>query len=138
MGRITRRLMLGSAGAALLGGAAYGGSLFACRFVPRNHPDFFSLLDVAPDDDAARRVGRLALAADVVPGDLRGLAEALTERPLIQSAMSAGCAATRAEYVRDQCAVDFREGRIVVLDGWLLSETEASLCAARLLCRQDA
>lgn len=135
MGKITRRLLLGTAGFAALGGVAYGGSLAACRFVPRNHPDFFSLLDVAPDGEAASYVGRLALASFQAPMDLHDLQRSLTGRPLIRDAMTAGCATTRADLVRDQCALDFAEGRVVTVDGWLLSETEAEICAAKLLCR---
>jgi hypothetical protein len=135
MARITRRLLLGSAGLAALGGAAYGVSRIACSFVPRNHPDFFSLLDLAPDDEAARRIGRLALAAaDGPPGDLVGLAEALAGRSLTRAALAESCPTTRAGLVKDQCALDFAEGRVVVLDGWLLSRTEAELCAAKTLC----
>lgn len=132
MGKITRRLLLGTAGAAVLGGVAYGGSRIACRFVPRNHPDFFSLLDVAPDDAAAREVGRLAMAGGA-PGDLAGLEAALTKRPLVVAALGESCPTTRRTLLQDQCALDFAEGRIVEIDGWLLSETEARLCAGRTL-----
>lgn len=136
MASITRRLLLGSAGLAALGGAAYGASRFACSFVPRNHPDFFSLLDLAPDDEAGRRVGRLALAAADGPSpDLSRLAASLAERPLTRAALGESCPTTRANLVKDQCALDFAQGRIVVVDGWLLSQTEAELCAAKALCR---
>lgn len=133
MGKITRRLMLGTAGAAVLGGVAYGGSRVACRFVPRNHPDFFSLLEIAPDDVAGREVGRLALAAAGAPGDLAGLHAALETRPLIRAALGESCPTTRRTLVQDQCALDFAEGRTVEIDGWVLSETEARLCAGRAL-----
>ncbi|MFJ5488677.1 hypothetical protein ACIKTA_14210, partial [Hansschlegelia beijingensis] len=63
MGKFTRRALLGSAGVVALGALAYGGSRVACRYVPRNHPDFFSLLDMVPDEPAVRRLGRSALAA---------------------------------------------------------------------------
>jgi hypothetical protein len=133
MAEITRRLLLGTAGVVALGALAYGGGRVACRFVPRNHPDFFSLLDIAPDDAAGRAIGRAALAAPGLPSDLAGLQRALTARPLIREALATDCPTTRRTLVQDQCAADFAAGRYVTLDGWVLSETEASLCAARSL-----
>jgi len=133
MGNFTRRALLGSVGVVALGGLAYGGSRVACRFVPRNHPDFFSLLDMVPDEPAVRRLGRSALAADGLARDLPSLAAALTDRPLIRQAIAEDCPTTRKTLVQDQCALDFADDRTVVVDGWVLSETEASLCAARIL-----
>lgn len=133
MGNITRRLLLGSVGVAALGGVAYGGSRVACRFVPRNHPDFFSLIDLVPDEPIARRIGGLALGARSGPADLASLASSLRERPLIRKALATDCPTTRRGLVQDACASDFSEGRTTIVDGWLLSETEASLCAARTL-----
>jgi hypothetical protein len=133
MAAVTRRLLLGSVGLAILGGAAYGASRVACRFVPRNHPDFFSLLELAPDGEASRRVGEALLSQSDTSLDLPRLASALARRPFTRAAMAETCPTTRAALVKDQCALDFTEGRIVSVDGWLLSETEAALCAGRLL-----
>ncbi|MDR4305159.1 hypothetical protein IHQ68_00760 [Chelatococcus sambhunathii] len=130
---LTRRLLLGSAGVAALGAAIYGGSRAACSFVPRNHPDFFSLLDIVPDDAAARRLGRLAIEAGLAPDGLSALGEKLAEGPLVRAAIAEPCPTTRAELLRDGCAADFAQNRFVTLDGWVLSETEATLCAAKLL-----
>lgn len=133
MGKITRRALLGSAAVVAFGGVAYGGSKVACRFVPRNHPDFFSLLDMTPDDAMARRIGRGALADSSLPGDFERIAASLRGRPLIAQALATDCPTSRRTLVQDQCATDFADGRTVVIDGWVLSETEASLCAANLL-----
>lgn len=133
MGKLTRRALLGSAAAVALGGVAYGGSRLACLAVKRNHPDFFSLIDVAPDGALARRLGAVALAERSVPADLKALAASLEDRPLIREALATGCPTTRKGLVQDACAADFAEGRSVVVDGWVLSETEANLCAAKLL-----
>ncbi len=130
---LTRRLLLGSAGVVALGAAIYGGSRAACSFVPRNHPDFFSLLDIVPDDAAARRFGRLAIEAGLAPDGLSGLGERLAERPLVWAAIAETCPTTRAGLLRDGCAADFAQDRVVTLDGWVLSETEAALCAAKVL-----
>jgi hypothetical protein len=133
MGHITRRLLLASAGTVALGSIAYGGSRFACQFVPRNHPDFFSLLDMVPDGPATRRVGRAALALGRLPGDMEGIAVRLGTQPFFRAALASDCPTTRRQLVQDQCAQDFAAGRTVTVDGWVLSETEAGLCAARAL-----
>lgn len=133
MGTITRRLLLSSVGAVALGGLTYGGSRVACRFVPRNHPDFFSLIDGVPDTAITRRIGALALGAGSVPGDLRSLASTLSERPLVREALGADCPTIRKGLVQDACAADFADRRTVLIDGWVLSETEAALCAAKAL-----
>ncbi|WP_020185468.1 hypothetical protein [Methylopila sp. 73B] len=133
MGKLTRRALLGTAAVGAFGLVAYGGGRVACSFVPRNHPDFFSLLDIPPDGAAARRIGEGALAEASLPSDFDGLATAMKLRPLIAEAVATDCPTTRRQLVQDQCAADFAEGRCVVIDGWVLSETEASLCAAKLL-----
>lgn len=133
MRRITRRLLLGTAGVAVFGGATYGVSRVGCSFVPRNHPDFFSLLQLAPDDAAAREIGRLAIVTGAAPGDLESLHAALKARPLVSAALDEGCPTTRKTLVQDQCALDFAEGRVVEIDGWMLSETEVAICAGRSL-----
>ncbi len=132
MGKFTRRALLGSVGVVALGALAYGGSRVACRYVPRNHPDFFSLIDV-PDAPVVRRIGALALDHAGGAGGLDALAAALAERPLIREALATDCPTTRKGLVQDACAADFAEERTVVVDGWVLSETEAALCAGRAL-----
>lgn len=133
MARFTRRALLGSAAIVALGGVAYGGARLSCSVVPRNHPDFFSLLDITPDDAVARRIGERALVETSLPGAYGELADALSDRPLIAQAIVAACPTIRANLVKDQCALDFADGRAVVVDGWVLSETEAAFCAARTL-----
>lgn len=137
MGKITRRLAIGFAGIVGVGAAAYGGSLFACRFVPRKHPDFFALLDNVPGDAAARRIGRALVAAGHAPADFDHLAALVSQRPLIRTALSTDCPTTRKRLVQDQCGADFAEGRMVSVDGWILSETEANLCAAAWLAESE-
>ncbi|MFD1701983.1 hypothetical protein ACFSCV_03105 [Methylopila henanensis] len=132
MGKITRRVLLGSVATIVAGGAVYGGSRFACRFVPRHHPDFFSLLDMTPDNPATRRIGELVVAEAASAG-FDAFAAALRLRPLTGEAATTDCESTRRRLVQDQCAIDFAEGRSVVIDGWVLSETEANLYAAKLL-----
>lgn len=133
MGKVTRRLAIGLGGTVALGAAVYGSSLAACRFVPRKHPDFFALLDAVPNDPAARRVGMAIVGSGRVPADLDRLAALVCERPLIRTALATGCPTTRIRLVQDQCSKEFAEGRMVSVEGWVLSETEAELCAAAWL-----
>lgn len=133
MSKITRRVAIGAAGIAGIAIVAYGAALAACRFVPRNRPGFFALLDTVPDDEAARRIGRAMVASGHAPGDLDRLAALVAERPLIGAALASECPLAREGLVREQCAGDFADGRMVAVDGWVLSETEARLCAAAWL-----
>jgi len=135
MGKITRRVALGIAGLAGLGIVVYGGALVACRFVPRKRPDFFALLDAVPDIPAARRIGRAVVLSGHAPSDLKDLADRIAGREHIRTALSTGCPTTRKRLVQAQCGADFSEGRMVSVDGWLLSETEADFCAAAWLAR---
>ncbi|MEJ8571189.1 hypothetical protein [Microbaculum marinum] len=130
MGNITRRIVLGLAGIAGVGALAFGGSLAACRLVPRNSPGFFAYLSEIARDQAARRIGRAMVGSGHVSGDLEAIAARITQRPLIREAFATGCPRTRRRLVQDQCAADFRDGRMVSVEGWVLSETEAELCAA--------
>ncbi|MFJ5488061.1 hypothetical protein ACIKTA_10775, partial [Hansschlegelia beijingensis] len=70
--------------------------------------------------------------------EFHDVAAALTERPLMRRAIGEECPTTRRTLVQDQCAQDFADDRTVVVDGWVLSETEASLCAARILAARSA
>jgi len=83
------------------------------------------LAQVFGDQDAARSVGRRYLAAHPGQADERMLLRLL--RPLgdpdVLAREQLGVRVRRA--VRD----DFAEGRVVLVDGWYLSLTEARLCA---------
>jgi hypothetical protein len=80
---------------------------------------------VLGDRDAARSVGKRYLATRPGERDERTLLRLL--RPLGDPEVLArdelGTRVRRA--VRD----DFTDGRVVLVDGWYLSETEARLCA---------
>jgi len=57
------------------------------------------------------------------PGTSPGLAD-------LASGLPAGGERAVVEALRTRVLADFRHGRIVDLDGWRVSETEARLCAA--------
>ncbi|GLK57488.1 hypothetical protein JOD31_003547 [Methylopila capsulata] len=60
-------------------------------------------------------------------------AAALGDRPLIPEALTAGLSDGAQNLGSGRCAGDFAHGRSVVVEGWVLSEVEASLCAGRSL-----
>lgn len=133
MANVTRRAALGVLGLAGLGGLAYGTSLLGCRFVPRTRTEFFALLDVVPDDTVTREIGAMALGGGRIPATADMLEAELEERPLIRQALATACPKTRQRLVQDQCSTDFAAGSTVTVDGWVLSRTEAMLCAAKRL-----
>jgi hypothetical protein len=80
---------------------------------------------VLGDRDAARTVGRRYLD---------GRPEERNERALVRLLSPLGDPATLTQdalrnRVRRAVRSDFVEGRVVPVDGWYLSETEARLCA---------
>lgn len=127
MNTVTRRAAVAFIGLAGAGAFAYGGSWVACRFVDRSQADFFALLDMVPDTASARLVGERMLASG---GDPAALIARLSGREGVRKALATGCPQTREALVRGQCAKDFAARRTVTIEGWVLSQTEAELCAA--------
>ncbi len=79
------------------------------------------LTAVLGERDAARSVGRRYLA---------GHPDERDERALLRLLMPLGDPATLTqERVRRVVRSDFVAGRVVLVDGWYLSQTEARLCA---------
>ncbi|PLX36527.1 MAG: hypothetical protein C0606_14720 [Hyphomicrobiales bacterium] len=130
MSKLTRRVFLGLAGVGTIAVVGYGGTLLACRFVPRNTPDFFAGLDDEALRAAARGVGERVLAMHPELIEDVALDRFLEARPLLQTAANATCPGDRRSLLQDQCAADFAAGEVRVLDGWVLSETEIRLCGA--------
>jgi hypothetical protein len=59
--------------------------------------------------------------------------ESIAVRRLAARSLRAGDGDARQRALRRACARDFAEGRVVRVDGFVLSRTEARLCAAALL-----
>jgi hypothetical protein len=81
------------------------------------------LLAVLDDREAAARIGRARLAAAPDEGDLDGVLRLLN--------VPEGVDAARTLEARRRA--DFRDGRTVRVDGWVLSRTEACLCVLAAL-----
>lgn len=103
--------------------------LLYCRNVSRNVPDFFASLDPQVFA-AARDVGLQVARRYPGYGTTQALADHLSERPLLLTAHQDTCLDTRRAMLQQQCCADFAAGHTVVVGGWVMSETEAQLCAA--------
>ena len=126
---IARRSFLAGVAAALASGA--GSWLPACA---REDPLERALRGLPPDREAAAEVGAelLALEPDAArPGVLvervaRGRGDRLRE-------LARTDPAGLAELLREQHRADFAEDRVVLVRGWVLSQTEAALFALAAL-----
>ena len=92
------------------------------------------LAGVFRDPAAARAVGRAVLAAEAVPAQSGPLIEGLLDRhPDLGAFLGAGDRRGLAEGVRRAVRDDFAAGRTRLVDGWLLSASEADLYAIAYL-----
>jgi hypothetical protein len=115
------RLLLGAAAAALApGGAAASSSHGAYELVACfNHRE------------SANVVGRACLAGLAEAADAESLAEAI-----LGGWRGADSGETLAAFVRRRLDADFAHGALVRVDGWMLAETEAQLCALAALAAE--
>ncbi len=125
-----RRRFLAGAGRAALGVAA-GPLLLSQAGCGAGEPLVEALLAFYGDRGAAEQVGFEYLKRFPREDDVTRLVRRLAGSRARQSkweALSADPAALAAA-LRARHRADFAEGRIVVLRGWVLSQTEARLCA---------
>jgi hypothetical protein len=95
-------------------------------FVARKANAHTALLSALADRRAAAMVGRLALDAAPSPGNADAIADGIWSRlAMEQTGDVAAIRARLSAVIRD----DFATERTIRLDGWLVSETEARLCA---------
>ena len=118
MGGLTRRLMIGSAGAVVI---VSGASWLACRSggaVTAELRQIDVLLDgmIGP-----ARIGR-AMRAGYDDDQMVGLA---LDLPHVRAAMGIGCASTRLGLLRAATRQEFTAGQIVLCDRLVVSRTEA-------------
>jgi hypothetical protein len=100
---------------------------------PRSRALAHRLLEVFPDTESARAIGAEYLAAWPEERDLSALLENLLESPAGDE-VQADCdvdAWTRTLAARTK--QDFEWLRVVKVDGWVLSRSEARLCALAVL-----
>jgi hypothetical protein len=81
-----------------------------------------------PHRESAAHIGRAYLR--MVPADAAGLLDLLCA-PMSQALRSPAAIEGYAleDLLRTRKMDDFAAGRVVLIDGWMLSETEARLCA---------
>jgi hypothetical protein len=132
--QLTRRGFLGRVGRGAAAGfatPALVAALVACRRDPELADElgaFFS------DSKSARQLGRACLAAFPDENDARILVERLAGADLARwNALAAEARSELAAAVRSRHRDDFASGRVVRVRGWVLSETEARLCALAAL-----
>lgn len=125
----SRRQLLFTALGAMSVLAARDFFLLYCRGVSRNVPAFFAGLDTQTHD-AARTVGHRVARLYPGYGTQAALSRLLERRPLLLAAYESDCAETRQAMIQQQCCEDFSQGRTVIVDGWVVSQTEAQLCAS--------
>jgi hypothetical protein len=89
--------------------------------VPARPPVLVDVLGFLPE--GAADVGRAVRRSKVLSGDNQG------ERLVFEAGSGAVDAATLRRALSDRIQEDFRAGRTVLVQGWLLAVTEAALCA---------
>lgn len=124
-------------GALALGGtfwAAWAGQARAWLPPAGGRPDAARLLAVLGRPDSAAAVGRAYLAGHPIEADRDRLAVRLDQAVRCQDCDPARA---RTDQLRaalaGQIRADFAAARVVMVDGWVLSETEARLCGLAAL-----
>lgn len=127
---ITRRRMLWLLVG--LGGAA--GLARIARVFPFNSRSSGSLEAFFDRPDSARRIGAAYLRLHPQEADAASLRRSFASAPGgAAGSLEAMGAGEFAGWIRDRRRGDFRDGRTVAVDGWILSITEARLCALLFL-----
>ncbi len=128
--RVNRRTLLRVAGAgtgaAILAGAGLG---FACRSRPESTAQRMTW--AFGDRSYARSIGAKYLADRPSEGSVTLLTSLIEARIPRQAVVT--CPATAVSVTSRVARDDFVAGRTVWVDGWLLSATEARLCALATL-----
>ncbi len=131
MSKLTRRALLGVGGVLAVGAVAYGAGLIGCRFVDRNIPDFFAQFDGMDgvDTETLRKVGMAVLREHPEYAAPEYLNAALAAKPHSAAAMQTTCPKERLAHLQAQCRADFDQNDYLVVEGWMISQTEAAFCA---------
>jgi hypothetical protein len=93
----------------------------APAMLPRSRGSLHDIAALFRHPESARRIGERLLARDAAPLD-----QAASLR--VKLTAVDGRAARRSA-LRQQAAQDYARGNVVLVDGWVLSRTEAQLCA---------
>lgn len=128
-GGITRRTFLGGSAALAGPGAALARLLAGCA--PAG-PDCEAIRALFPDPESVARIGRACLAARADAPDRPSLCR-VASRALARTGEGEPVSALRAR-VRQ----DFQAGRTVRVEGWVISEIEATVAAIYALAERSA
>jgi hypothetical protein len=104
-----------------LGMIALAGVASTPALLPRWRDNLHDLAALFRHPESARRIGEHLLA--------RGTAALDRSAPLRLKLAATDSREARRLALRQQAMRDYAEGNIVLVDGWLLSRTEAQLCA---------
>jgi hypothetical protein len=133
-----RRFLAGLAGFGLAA-LAGGGLTFVLRRSARTRPGDV-VVALLPHGRSAVAVGRAYLAARPQEADVERLASELelpADLPDLESQAGLATLVALAGSLSSRHRADFREGRVVELEGWVLSETELRLAALAALGDAD-
>jgi hypothetical protein len=112
----------------LLAGLAKVGFQFPHSLPKISEPLKSLVLFLEPSRSSAKAIGQAYLAQTPEEKDLHILAERLLVETSISKLQMHQVDISRSDLVR-LCSEDFANGRTIALDGWLISRTEARLCA---------
>jgi hypothetical protein len=87
------------------------------------------LTEILPHRDSAAAVGREYLKIAPLEADVSRLIDLIVSPEKSIGAQSRTDAEALAESLRAKQRDDFEQGRTVLIQGWMLSQTEARLCA---------
>lgn len=125
---VSRRAFLAAAALAAAGGGAAAYRLLSEDGFDREFEQTADVARLFDELEPARRIGRAYLGAHPAEADEETLVRLLEASPGWGRAWDAS-PAQLGELARSALARDFDRGRTVEVDGWILSRTEARLCA---------
>jgi len=128
-----RRAFLCALGAGAAAGGVAPALLAALAGCAREEPLSDALAAFFADPEHARVVGRAFLEAHPEEGDADSLARRIAGGERDDWRARVADPPALAASVRARHRLDFEHGRVVRVHGWVLSETEARLCALAAL-----
>ena len=132
LGTVTRRAFIATAGGAALLATGLFTTRMVCGERTKSKSAGNQLLDILPHEEATS-VGRILLAGKPDWADKTWLEAQLMGNDRSDNLSLRQNPLNLAARVNLQCREDFAHQRIITLDGWVLSRTEAQLCTLHAL-----